>query len=149
MLKLPKIDAKDVCFKYHKEFKRLPSGICCVFVPLNAKWGIKTYPYKSTANKALRIQKRAYRLGLGPKCGRLLKFYSDGNPIWGFVTRRATLVNITVDYDSLRDQFVSNSKQYTELFDMLKKNRFPVWDLHTGNIGTIDGKLVCIDFVAD
>lgn len=117
-------------------------GCSCLFVPISDTCGVKLYKTKDGRDFAVRMQRKAEKVGVGPK---VFKVFNLRYPLkddilcprlnthkYGYVTQLAKDVH-TVDYPR-------------SLSRRMRKHGFHVGDLHGGNTGRIGRKWVCIDF---
>lgn len=119
--------------------KKAKFGCCCMFVPLDSKRGVKLYTSKEERDISYFRQKKASKLGLGPK---VFKRFSYREPIevifqYGYVTEVAKQGRlIWNDYNP----------KLVKLKNKLEYHGFDTGDVIGPNIGYIGKKLVCIDF---
>jgi len=119
------------------------SGIMCRFVTVDSGVGIKTYSYIGSRNAAYLRQQKAHALGLGPAVGKRFtlkykNFWGEYDKLYCFVTQIARNIGRKRSDENIQ-----------RLKDALKKNKLEqaAEDLHFDNVGTVDGKMVCIDFI--
>ena len=97
--------------------------------------GYKLYKKKKAFEFAYRTQQLAHDHGLGPAV--LGKFSVKGIG-WGFITQIADL--------DIQEYWDDEGQERWQLERELADIGIYHDDCHDGNIGTIDGELVCIDF---
>jgi hypothetical protein len=146
-MRLPKLNKMLKDFVKDKVTKHVPSGVCSRFVRLDEFWGVKCYQGKRKRDKAIKDQKKARRHRLAPRCGLTFKIRTEGlvdfknygetRDVYCFVTQIATQVG--------RATYKEEDKLSKLLSDA--GLREAATDLHRHNIGLVDDKLVCIDFV--
>lgn len=134
-------------------FTRCGHGIEGIFVPLDETCGLKLFDSREHANRSRTRQKQAYAVDAAPMvlsgtkeytvskfaCARLNRLKKK---CYGYKTQR---VDIADDYWPWRGLFC-RSKKLIELEKKLKKIGFPIYDLHQGNVGTVNNMAVCVDF---
>jgi hypothetical protein len=114
-------------------------GCECRFVKLNDAVGVKLYRTRAERDYAWQGQRVAAHYKVGPRAGVGIKL-PDARPRsyrWGYVTQVAE----RPDGYSWR-----STKKECALQRKLERLGIGGGDLHGGNVGLIDGKLVCIDF---
>jgi hypothetical protein len=123
-------------------------GCEATFVQLNKAKGIKVFLDKSNAKRALSRQRKASYCNLGPKVHseKIERFafnISTGSIFiqWGYVTQVAKIFK----NESELDYFDPEGNKVQDLMDRLRKIGCG-HDLHYGNVGLLNKKLVCIDF---
>ncbi len=147
--------------KNNNVVSRSPYGVQCRFIKLNDKWGVKVFHRKDTRDYAYDNQKAAAKYKLGPQIGQKFDLpitLSEDYDGYCYITEVAKiLIKYRYDYDRWEDH------KYTKLWDEITekyKNRINTlcmklqkkinWDFetdsHIGNVGLLNGKLVCIDF---
>lgn len=134
--------------KFVKKTKQhSPSGVDSWFTPIDEKWGIKFFTDESLRNKSRAFQKTAAKYGLGPKVAQKVSVELPKYTAYGYVSERAETWPFEeylhhYEYGSYYDDW-----DIYDLGDKLfSKVGFTFADDHPGNVGLIDGKLVCIDF---
>ena len=132
-------DIRCEILKYLSGNGDTPTGHVCRFFTIG-EIGVKVYGEKhESAKRAYEIQERASQLGLGPAVG----------DYWEICLRLGAGRHISI-YGYLTQ--IADTSEYfehwqcKELHADMKKHGFPDWDTFGGNVGTIDGKLVCLDF---
>jgi len=126
---------------------KIKSGCEARFIPITAEKGLKCFYTKFEARRSFNRQRKAYGYGLAPKVlsKDISKFgLTYDNEIlkqWGYITE--TVKTFTPKAFDRYDPLLI--KMY-DLQQALKKSRVCGYDLHSGNVGVIRGKLVCIDF---
>jgi len=144
--------------KLYQKMSCSPSGIACTFVKLSDKWGLKLWTNKLRRDIAYHYQSEAATYGAGPEIGRKV----DNIPgMYGYITQVADWVvqeefpwQFFETHDKPWDAWddfmgLLEEEGYDELRWDLIKIGFDVADLHIGNVGFIDGNMVCIDFGQD
>lgn len=122
------------------------SGDRCEFIPITDKIGAKLYTSEELRDNCYDWQNEAFSVGLGPETFGKFEIALD-NPVYdmdgdeyhyqyGYLTEIAQLV----------EYYKIKSVQLNNLTDGLKDIGFNFTDNHSGNMGLIGGKLVCIDF---
>ena len=127
--------------------KKAKFGSCCMFVPLDSSLGVKLYAERYERDISFFRQKKASKLGLGPKTFKRLTL---NNPIvagtgwrgdvpfkYGFITEKAR---------QYRGICRESNPKLVKLHRKLEKHGFMSHDVIGPNIGYIGKKLVCIDF---
>lgn len=132
------------CERHSDEWQ---SGVWCFFRKLDTDktWGIKCYTSKDDRDICYARQKLAAKHGLAPKVGGKMYSVVNGQRIYCFITQVVTTtreyMQIHRNYDWYEDE------QYSQLrTDLEKKCKLDGCDMHSGNIGFIGDKMVCIDF---
>lgn len=131
------------------------SGCWCIFVPLSETEGLKLYPAKDMRDGAVRLQKKAASLGLGPQVKNesvempMLESWdrpllwkergyantSTGTMLYGYVTE-------------IVSEGIPDLDVFDSLIERLQANGICVTDLSKAvNVGmTRDGRAVMFDF---
>lgn len=123
-----------------------PSGISATFVVLNEKWGVKIFDSKRARDMSYDLQRRAAVFGLAPQVGEIFSLSDDEHCM---ICQVAKVIDSPSrlphkEYESLMSSYKS---RLTDLRNALIKTiQFDFTDWHLGNIGFIDGEMVCIDF---
>jgi hypothetical protein len=133
MINLNKRQLKKALQKKMREYQ-FESGIEAEFYVVNGV-GLKFYEDKYSADFAYETQKLAAEHWLGPKVFNKINIKGIG---FGFITEIADT--------SIEDYWEEDSEEYETLSEELNNIGIFHGDLHGGNIGTINGKIVCIDF---
>jgi len=122
-----------------RELLQFPHGVCCSFIDVGSDMGFKLFRHK---NPQFEHEKQtiAYGAGLAPKPGPIEVFNIKGYWFVGFWTE---IVEIAEDIDYDEDILEC---EIDELRDKLYDAGLNPEDLHPGNVGYLDGDLVCIDF---
>lgn len=152
-----------------------PSGIACVFIPIDDKWGLKCYLDPNERNFAYKNQKRAAKRGLGPEVknkididipeGTAVAFGNTGNgkkwidetdnKLYCYVTEKVRLlanqkfINTPNETRKFRYMDLIQSRftqKRLDLINQLAKVDFWFDDAHINNLGWKNHKLICIDF---
>lgn len=113
------------------------SGVSCTYIPLTDNYAVKLYRYSKTNNWCYRLQKLASLFNLAPKVLGKFKLpieFHEYDVRYGHVTEIAD-TTIKVTYDNI-----------VHLNTLLAKVGISNPDLHYGNVGWMDNRLVCIDF---
>ena len=128
------------------------SGSYCDFLPIKGEdnLGFKSFKLKARADETYKIQKKLAKFNLAPQIitevckipysfdPELLKYWTPEQTVtsWGYVTEKATLLDVDeTPYDQLQ-HLVDIIKEYTGL---------KFWDCHWTNVGYTNNRLVCID----
>jgi hypothetical protein len=143
-------DKENTFFEIVRTSGSFPAGTASIFVPLHERIGVKLFDSQEARDYSLHKQQSALTLDAAPRTGNSFKIeYTnlfDGRPnvadarsvrrtLYGYITQRA-----------------KTGGQYTEeekrsIVDKLRQIGGPTsYDMNDENFGTIDGKLVCIDF---
>ncbi len=128
------------------------SGGYCDFLPIRShpELGFKSFNTKSRAIKAYSKQAVLSKFDLAPKIvsqvckipysydPELLKYWTPEQTVtsWGYVTEKATMLDIDDTPYSKLQNLVNKIKEQTGL---------KFWDCHWTNVGYINNRLVCID----
>ena len=142
---------------------RISCGVETFFFPVNSRRALKVFAEKKNARNSFNRQKKAFEHGLAPKVlsnnifevmipmgfdsmfKRKSPIYQDlhdmlcGNRLYGYYTQIIKMVNSEKDYTEEEEKELIN-KLY-KLFPDVSLD-----DIHDGNVGRIDGKLVMVDF---
>lgn len=142
------------------KFQNSKPGLYCHFVPLNEKIGIKLYPEKKWRDIAYKNQKNAAKLGLGPNVYTTKSLFVDGKYYFGYLTEIVELYdkkfyrNGEENHEYLSsNEFVDVKDKYPGKYKNLENHLKKLGmddiaeDLHNGNLGWKNGKLICIDFL--
>lgn len=141
--------------KLHKlavnKFSESPSGNNAVFVAINDDWGVKIYASRRARDKGFNRQKEAAQHGFAPEVGgsfELPAYISDSK--YCYVTERVETFShgnhCFRDYKFCEKWETTWKKQITEIqdkYDILFLETY--MDIHPGNFGLKNGKLVLID----
>jgi hypothetical protein len=130
-----------------------PSGIMCIFVALNEKWGIKLYMSKRYRDDSFKRQSLAASLGLAPEVGESIDL-GVGKWKYGFITE---IVELVTDREKPANMCVlvwawpwskENWEKIEPTIDRLQKEiGWYFADYHGENWGYHkDGHLIPIDF---
>lgn len=142
------------------KFSTANSGIYCRFIPLNEKIGIKLYPGVKLRNIAYKNQRNAAKLGLGPNVYGTKSLFVRGKYYFGYLTEIVELYDKKFYLNGaenseyyLSDEFVDVQDKYPGKYKNLINHLNKIGldeiagDLHNGNLGWKNGKLICLDFV--
>lgn len=128
--------------KGRKKYRGAKYGSMCMFVRISKTRGVKLYNTRRERDYAYKLQKKAYKAGVGPKvydCFKLEDYlYSKsegGYYKYGYKTQIAN-VRIVPDDDSRMVDLVNTMAMYG----------FETGDVCWPNTGFIGKRLVCIDF---
>jgi hypothetical protein len=128
------------------------NGSFNLFFKLSDKIGLKLCPSRRRRDENYSWQNEAFRAGLGPETyGIIDNVTYEGARWYGYFTEIAEVIEGYVKKSSdekndIRKKYNSGVKKLKE---ELKRIDFPGSDFHPGNIGWIDGRMVCIDFDTD
>lgn len=125
--------------------RKSPAGMVCHFVKLDDDWGVKCFRRERKRNECYNWQKKAAAVGLGPKVGEMFSF----GKYFCYITQVAEVYhNIeSMDWDDYCDIERDNQDEIDKLkAELEEKIGFWFSDDHIGNIGFINGRMVCIDF---
>jgi len=137
-----------------------PSGISCFFVRFNHEWGIKVYYQEDKRDDSYNRQAEAAEYGLGPAVGDVFDVPIGSSTYWCYVTQIADLPVSPYEYirngdeDGYWDALDEWAEDYYDDIAFLavalyEKIAWRFEDTHAGNVGFINGRLVCIDFGDD
>jgi len=131
----------------HGSGKRL-SGCNGSYVKMDERFGVK-FSKTDNMEKNFQRQAKAALFGLGPKCFGYFTYTTKRGYTYGcYVTENAEI--ICDPNDSFSYEAPEGSTIYEDMEKLVKvmrkKTGFNFRDAHVGNIGFIDGRLVCIDF---
>lgn len=125
----------------------VPQGIAAMFVRLNGEWGWKGYyrerehiEYDRDYNYT--IASLAAKHGVGPDVGDKLDIILEGRAVRGFLQRIAEPVG---HYLYGEQPTVEQLREKRILLKRLSELGFGTNDLHSANIGYLDGKMVALD----
>ena len=127
------IKTKSLLEKSLKSNRRRKSGVSCIFYPI-LDYGAKIYKNKRQRNRCFNLQKIANEYFLAPSVGDRFEIEIDGKKFFGFFTQKVRVLKYS-------DHFYDE-----KLGKKLKQIGINHYDLHSGNIGIIKRKRVCIDF---
>ena len=127
------------------------NGCYNLFFKINDKIGIKLTTTRSHRDRLYERQTECAKLGLGPETyGTIDRVKYDREEYWGYFTEIVEVFDENVNDISY--------EEYDEWFSLLRNDVralkadlssvFCFSDLHLGNIGFKNGKMVCIDFDA-
>jgi hypothetical protein len=129
----------------NKSHKRL-SGMNGAYVQINEVYGVK-YSCSDDMQRNFKRQQKAAEHGLGPKCfGYFTYTCSRGRTFGCYVTETAELICDCHEADDWFGSAEAQAEAEQLQKDMRRLTGFQFIDLHTANVGRINGKLVCIDF---
>jgi hypothetical protein len=129
-------------------------GVSCYFVPVTPFWGVKVYGSFYDRDEARDTQKEAAKYDLAPRVGK--SYDLPEGPC--YVTEIAEVVapfnsefEPDCQTDSSLDDWEELESEYryemNELIDELEdKIDWTFRDDHLGNVGYLNGRMVCIDF---
>lgn len=124
--------------------QKMRSGAACIYIPITKTICAKLYTRKVVRDQTYKIQRHAARFGLGPKVGDKFTYpvllvnrweeINVSNVVYGFLSQRAKITGRNSEKDG---EYMS-----------VRLNSIGIChdDMHTYNLGYIDGRLVCIDF---
>ena len=146
----PKFSEKKLR-KLLRSRRRAENGCECTYVKWTKHVGLKLYGKKKLRNYAVRAQKRAAKVGLGPKVGENLVeleviswYYTEGDmepelelkKLYGYFTEHMPPIK--------------NGRwepwEESQLYGDLQKQGIYHGDLHEGNVSRRKGVAYCIDF---
>lgn len=137
---------KMVSSKYRGKKNFTDKGRSALFAPLDDKWGVKLYAYKSERDGARERQHNASEFGLAPEAGESFDIDRSDNDYghyrYGYITQLAEPIN-----KDDRDEIYS-SPDYQELVDGLNSLDIYGEVSYWKNVAKLNGKLVAIDFGA-
>ena len=143
---------KDISSLVKNEICDSPSGNNAKFIPLNDRWAIKVFDYSQERDIAYYWQKKAAFYGLAPNVGGKIDL-EDGEYRWGYVTE---IIEPLVPHEKMkgRNNWAAIWPIHAEWEDEIKQCcvdlldiGVDVWsDIHAGNFGQKDGKVLCLDF---
>lgn len=114
----------------------------CVFVPYEDH-GVKLYKTKRDAQRVLQRQELAHKHGIGPAVLGGVKEYAICPPgckktrvMYGYKTELVLVL------DHIRKESIKLEKKMARIF----KTGHSYMDMHDGNYGVLNGKVVAIDF---
>lgn len=119
----------------------------CIFLPLDKKWGIKTYDYKVDRDYSFFLQRRCAKLNLGPDVGNRFTFQIiEGKRKHRKYCYSTEIVKTFTDDES--DIFDKKyEREASKVKDiLLKKLKWNFLDDHMFNWGIKNNKLIPIDF---
>lgn len=135
-----------------KRFKNRISGQAGIFIDLG-KYGAKLYKTQWMAMTAFESQRKAFENDLGPQAFCRIDLVINFVMYYGYITEKVevlepnTMSNVlgSEDWDEYEYEYRND---IDELYDKMIK--VGLWracqDLHPGNIGFKDGKVLCVDF---
>jgi hypothetical protein len=128
--------------RYEYEFS---AGVDAIFIKLDDTTGFKFYSSEEKAESCYVKQAYAHGKGIAPFAGEFVRFDWRSRGWYGFFTQVAQVGSDVHGADGLGD-----SDEHTDLIneaaDMLRSVGFQDEDMHMGNFGYIDGRMVVIDF---
>lgn len=115
-------------------------GSSCMFVRLGKTRGVKLYSTRIERDFAYRLQKKAAKLGVGPKVYDIFKLEKaisnyEGKFLYGYKTQYAQPLNWNYEGSMIQ-----------EIGKILDANGMDSADLCGMNMGRIGKRYVCIDF---
>jgi len=147
------------------------SGCSQQFIKLTDNWGVKIFTEEEHGDNAEKIrndtyetQKDAASIGCGPDVGDSIDL-PDGD--YAYITEIVPVFNPYVSGNQFWDNWVNGGEddfgpinnrdfdnflmsvheyEINELIDDLKEIDFYFTDIHGGNMGWKNGRLICIDF---
>ena len=144
-------------------------GIAAKFYRIDEKWGLKFFINEEHArDKTYELQQLASQYGLAPQIGSKFDMdLPDGRRAYGYITE--TLPKTMRDVFLEKHGYTNHTTLYKEdqrlywkgsgewddtgfsqdLHKDLKYIGIESWDLHWGNVGYLNGRLVSIDFSED
>ena len=153
---------------WRRAMRRSSKGCQASFIPNNAKphrarqYGLKVFRYLTDAVAAHQRQSLAAREGLAPPVRRVCKFVIGERVLWGYQTALASHVGSIGNYSYRSEERLERKLVRISLVGTTDEwNGYREWcrirskrvrmglDLHEGNVGFYQGKLVGIDFGTD
>lgn len=124
------------------------NGAYCIFIQLDDRVGIKLYLNLFRRNYNYDAQLRAAKENLGPEVyGKIDKVKYNGKIFYGYYSELVEVINWKIKTSKEKSAFYGKySKKIEELRDSIEKTGFNFSDLHGGNLGIKNGKLIVIDF---
>ena len=129
-------------------------GCANKFFPINKRWGFKYSTDGYTSQKCFYTQQKAASFGLAPQIGQAFKFIHPHHDYiyHGYITERIDYVRSDMPQDDRYSP--KTNKDYDNLLQSLMEHLglipdvgcFAPYDLHTSNVGYLNGKMVAIDF---
>lgn len=128
-------------------------GIDCRFYKLSDTVGLKVYIAKNKALKSFIIQKQLHRIGFGPDCWGISKIKFGKRTLYAFFTEVAEVMEDRLERQGKIDkgnwwsgrQLEMGRKFNAVLTPIAAKVGYVAKDMHLGNVGMLNGKLVVID----
>lgn len=139
--------ARKAVLAYFNEGKgQTQSGCSNSFLKISESYGVKFSKYQNCEiQKQFRNQSKAYEYGLGPFCFDLFEVVDNRG-----ITHRCFITQAVETIPGISEFFGGNDKLSRIAAHLKKvisrKIGFSFDDDHTGNVGFIGQKLVCIDF---
>lgn len=147
------LTVEDIQTLFAKKYESRRSGTAGTFIPLTDKLGLKLYQTKWKAMCAFESQRKAFNNDLGPEAYFQLSITYKKRKWYGYVTELVEVLepthmgNTTTadDWDEYENEYQAD---LDKLYDQLIKAGLvrPAQDLHPGNIGFKNGKIICVDF---
>jgi hypothetical protein len=127
---------------------RILEGCEAKFVQLTKTKGVKLFWDKKSSKRSFNRQTKAYLNGLGPKVltDDIYPYgITNDNAIyiqWGYLTE------VVATFSSKKDFYFwdKSMEEFNALGKKLRRLRLCGYDLHHGNVGIKNGKMICIDF---
>lgn len=146
------IESRQIVKREHDgahDSNKWQSGVWCAFRKLDTdkKWGIKCYYSQWERDLCFDRQKLAAKFGLAPKVGPklLVSTHRRKNRLYCFITEVVQTVREYCQTHPNYDWY--DDEQYEQLRQNLQdKCNLDGNDMHGGNVGFIEDKMVCIDF---
>lgn len=142
-----------------------PKGMSAVFIPISEKWAIKLYRHAETRDDSHYIQSAFAKAGYGPEIGDKFEFPEMvGHYKFGFFTEIIPTCIPGATRDSSRyelaerrrlsDEFAQThgheweqgTKTHDDLQEAFDAVGITLDDMHNGNLGWKNGKIIPIDF---
>lgn len=135
-----------------------PRGASARFIKLSNREGVKLYLSKEEARDSMSRQRLAWEHGLAPEVYQWVQMIIGGTEWFGYTTEVATVLPHSTESGKANggnEAWVRLPYQVEDLikesvaFQVLQDNLHAIGmgeDFHTGNIGWLEEKMVCIDF---
>lgn len=166
--KQPRRTGKTLTKIAREKIQSSPKGVSSVFIPITKNWAMKLFRDEESRDDAYNMQKTYYGAGYAPELGDKIDLpegIQDANT-WGefqygyfteivetVIDKRANWI-VTAEQrenfiDAWGDYEDEDSRLYSYIQEMWEETGEELWDLHPGNWGYKDGKLIPIDFGND
>lgn len=146
-----------------------PSGVSAVFIPIDAKWAIKLFRSREQRDEVRDLQAIFANCGYGPEVGEDIDLPEKIDKYrFGYFTEivKTCVPGINRDnhtdeeqevrYELFReferdygDEYTEGSEVHTALRNAFDATGIELGDMHGGNLGWKDGKIIPIDFGND
>lgn len=151
------------------KLKGSPNGISAAFIPINEKWAIKLFKSQSQRDEVKETQAIFANCGYGPEVGEDINLPEKIDKYkFGYFTEivKTCVPGINRDYHTdeeheermdawaeFEEEYGSECDEGTEVFNALRDafdaTGMELTDMHAGNLGWKDGKIIPIDFGCD